>query len=226
MKSSAFYAVLGIGVLLVVGIVWWGVSSRMKPVQGPTNSQATTTAPLTEGMSIYANGEYGFTVFYPGSDTATSSFEMFYHLPDTWRVGALPNATGTPLMAFIDSRIQNDNSYPRYFDAEVRVGVSKDQKEVAACTKVGDGELPQTDVQLGGTTWKAFGFQDAGMMQYSKGISYRTVHNGYCFALEKIETGSSYRDDPANPKDIPDSELDAKYAALGPIVQSFSFINP
>ncbi len=58
----------------------------------------------------------------------------------------------------------------------VRIGASKDPKEVAACLKAGsdNGETQLPDAVIGGTTWKAFAFQSAGMMQYLKGVSYRT----------------------------------------------------
>lgn len=225
MKSSAFYAVIGIGAILVICIIWWGASSHVakpSPTSTTTSTAATSTPPLT-GMEIYTNGEYGFSIFYPQRYQATTTFTSFYHLPNTWRLGALPNVDGTPILSIVGHRIENAASYPRYFDAEVRIGANKDAKEVAACAKVGDGELPKTPVTINGTEWSVFATQDAGMMQYAKSVSYRTVHNHTCFALEQIETGSSYRDDSASPIDIPDAQLDAYYADLAPIIQSFSF---
>jgi hypothetical protein len=64
------------------------------------------------------------------------------------------------------------------------------------------------------------------MMQYAKGVSYRTIHDGACFALEQIETGASYRDDAPSSKDISDTVLQKHYADLATIVQSFSFVQP
>jgi hypothetical protein len=188
---------------------------------------ATSTPDLT-GQSIFTDGQYGLSIRYPAADTLDYTFATFYHLPANWRVNTLPDATGTPIVSVIGTRLQSDHSYPRYFDAEVRVGASNDPKEVARCETAAkdQNEQPLPDVVLGGTTFKAFSFEQAAMMQYLKGVSYRTVHEGNCFAIEKLETGSSYKDDPPSKADIPDSVLNADYAKLDAIVQTFSFARP
>jgi hypothetical protein len=228
MKASVFYAVLGFGVILVIGIMWWGTHRNMPLKEAPTPTQATSTQPSESlsGLSIYTNGEYGFVVFYPASSTATTTFTSYYHVPSKWRMGALPNTIGTPIVAFVGYQRKSDTSYPRYFDTEVRIGVSTDPKEKSACLKVGDGEAPGKDLTLEGTTWKSFLFESAGMSQYVKGVSYRTLHNGNCFAMEQIQTGASYRDEQASTGDIPDAVLQQHYQDLAPIIQSFSFVQP
>ena len=153
-------------------------------------------------------------------------FDSQYHLPATWRVNALTNASGTPVIAVVGYSTKSDTSYPRYFETEVRVGVSSDPKEIAACEKVSNGEVAGQDAVINGVTWKTFGLQDAGMMQYLSGTSYRTVHNNVCYALEQVETGSSYRDDASSSLDISDAVLKEKFDALTTIIQSFSFAKP
>ena len=59
---------------------------------------------------------------------------------------------------------------------------------------------------INGITFNKLIIQDAAMMQYLEGISYRTVHNGMCFAIEQLKTGSNYREE-SSPEDIPDAEL-------------------
>ncbi len=49
------------------------------------------------------------------------------------------------------------------------------------------------------------------------------MHEGSCIALEKMETGSSYQDDPDSPDDVPQATLDASYDSLSQIIDSFSF---
>jgi hypothetical protein len=187
-----------------------------------------TTMPTLVGQALFTDGEYGFTLHYPQELATDYTFTSFYHLPATWRANALPEATGTPILSVIGYRSASDHSYPRYFDAEVRIGASSDPREVARCEQAAteQNEQPLPDVVLGGTTFKAFSFASAGMMQYVKGVSYRTVHEGSCIAVEKIATGSSYRDDPQSAEDIPDATLDAAYASLDPIANSFAFVNP
>jgi hypothetical protein len=156
----------------------------------------------------------------------SKTFDMQYHLPATWRVNALPNATGTAIFEVIGYSTTSSSSFPRYFETEVRVGASADPSELAACDKPSNGESSLPDKIINGITWKVFTMQDAGMMQYLQGTSYRTIHDKTCFALEKIETGSSYRDDPPSVADIPQSTLDEHFADLVPIIQSFTFARP
>lgn len=227
MRSSAFYAVLGVGFILIAGVVWWGthLHSSISPTASSTASALATSTPPLTGLSIYTNGVYGFSIFYPEQSKTETTFDMQYHLPATWRVNALTDATGTPVIAIVTYHTTSDNSFPRYFETEVRVGVSSDPAEVSACGKVGNGETPLPDETINGVIWKAFALEDAGMMQYLKGVSYRTIHDKQCYALEQIETGSSYIDTP-NPSDIPQATLDKHYTDLTSVIQSFSFARP
>lgn len=183
--------------------------------------------PNLEGQNLYASGEYGFTLRYPASARLEEAFSAEYHLAPTWRASARED-TGTPVLALVAYETESDSSYPRYYRALVRLGVSDDAADVSSCESVtpDSGEEALADVVLNGTTWSAFSFADAGMQQYVKGVSYRTVHNGKCYALEKIAAGSSYRDDPESGSDIPDEELDAEYAQLDAIVSTFTFSAP
>ena len=233
MKSSAFYSVLGIGVILVAGIIWFGVhehgqnksaSNSMVPGAGAVSS--STSALMAQGdLAIYTNGEYGFSIFYPATSKVQTSFDSTYHLPSTWRVDALSDATGTPIVEIIAYQTKSNTSFPRYFETEVRIGVSSDPKEIAACDSAGDEETALPSAAFGGATWHVFSLQDAGMMQYAQGISYRTVHDGDCVALEQVESGSSYTDDTmaSSSANIPQAVLTANYEALSAIVRTFSF---
>jgi hypothetical protein len=224
MKSSAFYAVIGLGVLAIIGVIWFGYyhEHTQKLAAATAVGRAATTTPLT-GLSIYTNGTYGFSIFYPSQDPVETTFDEQYHLPGTWRVNALQDATGTPVIAIVGYQTKSSSSYPRYFESEVRIGVSSDPKEVAACETTGNGETALPSVSINGVSWKAFTLQDDGMMQYLSGMSYRTVHDGSCYALEQIETGSSYQDDPPSSADISEATLTQHYKDLTSIVQSFSF---
>ena len=230
MKSSAFYAVLGLGVIVIGGVIWWGTHAhRTAPVavtsQTTTSPSVSSTTSLA-GLAIYTNGKYGFSIFYPQSDSTETTFDSQYYLPATWRVNALNSATGTPIFAIIGYKTQSDTSYPRYFETEVRIGASADPQEIAACDTTGNGEVALPDTVINKVIWKTFSLQDDAMMQYLNGTSYRTIHDNTCFALEEIETGSSYRDDATSTSDIPDSVLSQKFKDLDSIVQSFSFARP
>jgi len=213
-------ALLLVATLLAAWVVWRGRDDMSvhtpQPVQTPGELGT---------FSIYTNGEYGFSVMYPNTAIIDETFDEAYFLPDAWRMNALPTGTGTPVIAIVTFMTESDHSYPRHFSTQVRIGASTDPKEVARCeeqaSEQGETELP--DVTINGTPFKVFSFQDAGMMKYVKGVSYRTVHEGACIAMEAIESGSSYRDDAPSHDDIPDEELQAYYENLHQVIQSFSF---
>ena len=224
-------SVIVVFVLVLLSIaaaaVWYLVDTSSK-AGGNTPAIATTTDTVVTGDAIYTNGPYGFVIRYPEAALVENTFSSFYHLGSTWRASALTNATGTPIVSFTLYSTKSDNSYPRYYSALIRIGASTDPKEIAQCLKpVPDqGETALPDVTIGGTTWKAFAFESAGMQQYVKGVSYRVIHEGRCVALEKIAAGSSYRDDPASARDVADAELQKQYDALERVVQTFTFVRP
>lgn len=224
MKTSAFYAVIGIGVLIVLGFVWYGLAHKSVE-ESNSGDTKTTFVPVSEGSAIYTNGEFGFLLLYPENALVEEKSVSSYHLPASWRDGASGETTGKSLVSIITYTTTSDHSYPRYYTSAVRIGVSSDSAEVSRCevadTSLGETALP--DVLLGEATFKVFSFQNAGMMQYVKGESYRRVEHGTCYAIERIAMGSSYRDDAPSSEDISDEELTRQYDLLLPIVESFRF---
>lgn len=212
--------------LIAGGVAWYLVSSSTQAI--PSGTPIASTTPLTTGDAIYTNGIYGFVLQYPEAARVENTFEPSYHLASSWRANALSGATGTPVASFNTFSMESDHSYPRYYHTLVRVGVSLDKKEIAQCLKAthNQGETALPEETINGTTWNVFAFQNAGMQQYVKGVSYRTMHEGYCVALEKIAVGSSYRDDPDSADDISDADLEKHYLLLDKVVQSFTFVKP
>jgi hypothetical protein len=225
MKRSSLIITLFTVVLVLIacGAAWYLVhtSQRVADALGGEHDNI----PMTPGDAIYVSGDYGFLLQYPETAVVAESFAAGYHLPPTWRATAPADTVGTPIVSFTTYSTKSEHSYPRYFDALIRIGASTDTREVAACLKAtsDQGEVELTDIVIGGTTWKAFSFENAGMQQYVQGISYRTVHEGTCFAIEKLAVGSNYREE-ATAQDIPQAALDAEYAKLDRIIQTFTFV--
>lgn len=216
---ALFIAFVLIGTLLAVWVIWMNREDTQMQEQ-------VAVAPGELGtFSIYTNGEYGFSLMYPSGAILEEEFGTEYFLSDAWRVNALPTGTGTPILNVVTYETRSDVSYPRYFVTQVRIGASTDPAEVRRCEQpaLEQGEDEQPSVVLNGKEFKVFAFQDAGMMQYVRGVSYRAIHEESCIAIEKIQVGSSYRDDAPSASDIPDEELQAEYAALQMIIDSFSF---
>lgn len=212
-------ALLLAATLFALGAIIFG----HQPVEAP--APAPEEPLLSEGESIYANGEYGFLLQYPGSAVVEETFIEDGYTPVLWRAGALTDTKGTPVVSIRTHRTASETSYPRYYTTLVRVGVSEDAKEVERCLKAANGEIALPDVIIGGVSFKAFSFGDAGMMRYLKSESYRVVQDGKCVALEKIAAGSSYKEE-TSPKDLSEEFLAEQFAALDTIIGSFRLVAP
>lgn len=211
------------GALLVVALVTailFFVPKETPPIVAPVQMSENL-----EGQSIYVSGEYGFSVRYPSSAKIEEPFSASYLVNDSWRANA--SDAGTPLIAIIPYEIKSENSYPRSYATLVRIGASTDESAVDNCEKVtaDSGETVLTDKTINGTTWKAFSFGDAAMQKYVKGVSYRTVHEGACFAIEQIASGSSYREE-ESADDIAQEVLDGEFDKLEEVVDTFVFSRP
>ena len=206
-------------VVIVFGI--WFFSDR----------QLITYSTNTPG--IYRNDQYGFSLKFPKNLSVTTTFKQFYALGNSWRAELFDErGTGMPVVSIAVFQVDNQHDgsaqgkpYPLYFSAEVRVGVSSDSTDIENCLKPDSNytNQPETDMVINGVTFKKFNFQNAAMMQYVAGESYRTVHNGICYAVEQIKTGSNYRD-PSMLPGITDATLNQYYEQEQIIVQSFKFL--
>lgn len=176
-------------------------------------------------LAIYRNIKYGFQVQYPTNLVPEKTFKTFYHLSDKWRAEIYgENPKGVPIVSFPVFRIENGRYYPRYYSAEVRIGASSDSEDIKNCLISDPNNLAtSTEEIINGVAFKKFPIQNAGMMQYLQGYSYRTVHNNACFAVEQLAAGSNYRDQ-NSPNDLDDSVLDSYFAKAGEIVKTFKFI--
>lgn len=161
-----------IGVLIVIGgFIIWRHSARQTAI---TNMQATTTPSVNPAtLSIYTNGEFGFSLFYPSAAHLTDAYSTTTLSGIDWRVGA--TGSGTPVV-----RIQEGNE-------EVRVGMSTDQRELKVCTQVGPAETLVGPFTIGSTTWQETTFQKIGTDNEQQITSYRIMHDHACYALELFE---------------------------------------
>ncbi|MDB5244952.1 MAG: hypothetical protein JWN90_57 [Parcubacteria group bacterium] len=182
------------GVLLLLVVV---TSHRIAPA---TVTSTENSVPLTDlsSLAIYSSGTYGFSFFYPAMATVTDQFSSSTNTGLLWREN--PLATGTLI-----TRIAIDGG-------EVRIGMSQAVKELTACAKTGPAEKAVADIHMGSTTWKAFSFDKLGTDVEQHVMSYRTLHDKACYALEAFapRVGVST---------TTQSGLDA-------VVQSFTFAQP
>jgi hypothetical protein len=158
------------------------------PPKGTTNLNNSSTA----GFNSYASAEYNFTMKYPSYVQVRPGFSTFHEIGNNWRLNAGQANQGKSVVSFSIRNIDQGTystgkqTYPLYFTAEVRVGVSPDVKDCYA-TDAGDAGQQIANVSINGVTWKRFSSSDAGMMKYTQVESYRTVHASKCYAVEQIK---------------------------------------
>ncbi len=193
-----------------------------------TKPQATTLPKVnTAGFNSFSDSQNNFVIKFPSYITSKNTFSTFHELGNNWRMYAGPANQGKPVIEIpvysIDqgSLSTGKQTYPLFFTALVRVGVSPNTKE---CYTPDAGYTNQkiTNVTINGTTWKRFSTQEGGMMKYIQVESYRTIHNNMCFAVEQIKNGSSYRDEKMTVGKT-EAELTSYYNVADTIVRTFVF---
>jgi len=182
--SGVVIAALGIALLL------WGFARQSAPRLEDDN---LTPVVDYSSLNIHANGEYGFTVQYPASAGVEDTFPEG---EPSWRANV--SDPGTLIVRFTTA------------GGEVRIGASSDANALESCEEAGPSETQGEPVEFGGTAWQVFTFDELGTEDERRVTSYRTVHDGQCFALEAYE-----------PYTPPANVLPTEEAAY--IVRSFSF---
>jgi hypothetical protein len=166
-----------IGVIIaLIGTLVLMLHTRTAPVTG-TQTEATTTertAPIIDpsALSIYTNGEYGFSFFYPADGTVVDSFgsSTQTYISNTWRAGS--SVKGTLIVQIQTSQ------------GALTFGESTDAHERALCLTAGPAETKQGSVMVGSTTWQHFSFDKVGTENPQHIISYRTIQKNACLAFE------------------------------------------
>lgn len=204
-------------------------TSQPTPVQPkPTSPAVTPSSPVnTTGFHSYSDSTYGFIIKYPAYVTAKNTFTTFHELGTNWRLNAPAGNQGKNVVELsifnIDQGVYaaGKQTYPLFFTAKVRVGVSQNTKDCYA-TDAGYSNQKVASITINGTTWKKFSSSDAAMMKYVQSESYRTVHNNMCYVVEQIKNGSNYRDDTMKTNKT-DAELTSYYNVGNTIVRTFTF---
>jgi hypothetical protein len=164
--SGVVVAAVGIGLLV------WGFTRQSSP-QLDQNNLTPVVDPST--INIRTDGEHGFTIQYPATATVQDSFSDQENQGDSfpWRAGV--TATGTPVVSFTTA------------GGEVHIGVSNDQRALKSCEVKGPSEEPTGQQTFGNATWQVFTFDELGTDDERHVTSYRTLHDGQCFAVEAYE---------------------------------------
>jgi hypothetical protein len=178
-----------LGGCIVVALLIGGLAMVLHARNTKTSVQAVSTSstdaerstPVTDpsALSIYTNGEYGFSFFYPADGIVTDNFSSTTQtlVEDSWR--AESSVKGTPIVQVQTSQ------------GALTFGESTDAHERAVCLKAGPAEAKQASVTVGSTTWQHFVFEKVGTDNPEHITSYRIVKDTACMAFEVREPRSA-----------------------------------
>lgn len=171
--------------------------------------------PSHPDMMTYSNNQYRFSISYPDTFEATTTFDQSYMVGSSWQLYSDPNKnTGMPLIALY-KKGSND-----VLNAEVRIGVSTSTDDVVSCTKTQDGQTASSTV-INGVPFITYEESGAAMMHFSKAVSYRTVRDNTCYAIDEFIAGTNPEVyDP--PRILPYNEAEA-WNELDAIKETFLF---
>ena len=189
------------------------------PAASATTTDASPAA-STEHVNAFVSDAWGFRIDVPSGWTVRRDFQSSYLANGAWKSFAPPNSHGQPVLALA---MPDSN---KITDAEIRIGVSRDARELHDCTTppsaVRPGSVETRNVNgVGFTTFEA---ADAAMSHHLDVHAYRTVRNGACYAIDLLVFGvnPAVYDPPATP---PFSDASA-FEAMRDVLQSLQFTEP
>ncbi len=212
-------------------------STEQEPL---TNSTTTTKQNNTDqkqaqtlstgnvaGFYTYNNAQYGFSIQYPPYAKQLPGFATFHEIGNNWRLYAGQANQGKGVVSFsirnIDQGIYftGKQTYPLYYSAEVRVGISPNTKECYTPDAIHPTQKI-TNVTVNGVAFKKFSTMETALPKYTQSESYRTIRNNTCYVIEQIQSGTKLKD-PAMTTAVTDAQLTASYNLGEKIVKTFKF---
>jgi hypothetical protein len=189
---------------IVFGVWYFG----NKPEPMPAVPADATTFTDASGM---------FRFIYPVAFVRTSG--GVDQTPD-WKVGS--TTLGTLLAAVtISGDFQPKTNFS---DARFTVGASVATGTIATCLTEGNGgPASSTSVMIGGTQFSKIEMSDAGAGNRYETTSYRTVHDGQCYAIE-YTIHSTNIDNYSPEAGITEFDKAKVEGVLEGMVQSFQFL--
>jgi len=150
--------------------------------------------------TTYRNKEFGLSIAYPKNLKISNKFVSTYHLNNAWSAGSAkvtnPMQYGRHKIAEITLYNTSNNKNGYYYVVTVRIGASSNPKDIASCYSTAQYSVNGTISNLPSTvTINHRLFQPlpmtggGGMTQFFNGTSYRTKANGFCYAIEYIQSG-------------------------------------
>lgn len=163
---------------------------------------------------------WGVRIDVPPGWTVRHEFRSGYLANNAWKSFAAPDADGEPVVALI---MPGSNAIT---DAEIRIGASRNAREVHRCTTPPSAVRPGSVAarSVNGITFTTFDAADAAMSHHLTVHAWRAVHHGACYAIDLLVFGANPEvyDPPATP---PFDDAQA-FDAMRKVVQTLRFVEP
>ncbi|MGD9107841.1 MAG: hypothetical protein PVI75_01560 [Gammaproteobacteria bacterium] len=144
------------------------------------------------------NDQFGFSISYPANLKPQTTFSRTYLMDQYWTSveNNLPNKVNHSIIEIpialvnLDENLSSISNAPYYY-AAVRIGTSSAPAATKNCIVPPYEPEKAYTTSINGKVFHVLTIDDYAMGQYRKGQSYRILHNGFCYAVEFVETGSN-----------------------------------
>ena len=220
---KTFLKIFGILVVMAVIVLigYYVFKSPQTAVAPADNSQSGAQASDESADSSgvkYTDSMHGFS-FSHAAVLAVAKSPAGTTFDTPWRTN-----TQTLGLLFVTGTITKSTQPKTNFsEAKLTVGESNAFDAISSCATPQNGEIANGPVMINGVSFAKFTMGDAGAGNYYDTTSYRTVHNGRCFAIEyAIHSTSLGAYDPS--QGISQFDKAKVIAPLEGAVQSFKFL--
>lgn len=146
----------------------------------------------------FTNDQFGFSISYPANLKPQTTFGHTYLMDQYWTSVEhnLPNKANHSIVEIpiasinLDKNLSTIANAPYYY-AAVRIGASSAPTAVKNCIIPPYEPKKAYIASINDKTFHVLAIDDYAMGQYRGGQSYRLLHNGFCYAIEFVETGSN-----------------------------------
>ncbi len=224
-KSPEILIAAVIIALIILGVIAYVVGANH--AVAPTTNITVSNTPATVSTSTQANPSSGTTAYADPNKLFSFSYPSAFTLSggstdyvQDWMV----NSTADGLLLVKVVVPQSFEPKTNFGDAKFTVGTSPHPAAVSGCLAAPASGTPvqKSLVTINGVPYTRYVSSDAGAGNLYTTTSYRTVHNGQCYAIEYTIHSSNIQNYPSNSGITAFDEAKVQQA-LESIVQSFKF---
>ncbi|MFC4728101.1 hypothetical protein [Coralloluteibacterium thermophilus] len=204
--------------VLVLGLAGCGDEGRQPAGHLVPPPQGRVAVEADPGVRRFRAIEFGFELAYPPEVTFTRSFQRSHLGAGGWKAFAPTNSRGEPVAALV---LPGSNALAA---GELRVGVSTQAADVAACLELPPSAVPGTrgEEEIDGVPFVRFDAHGTARNSRMFVRGFRAVRNRQCYAIDLIVTGTDA--DPATLPQEPPFSREEALVRVSALLDGFGFI--